>query len=461
MLLTPSIRRSASKGKPLRSALSFSRFFDSPSSLVTTDPSYTPFGPPPLIEKKKVFHFAWLSSRSLIRLTGPDVFPFLQGLITANITKFEGPSAGTRPIYTAFLNAQGRVLNDVFLWRSKQPTESDEAPWLIDVDTSSRGSLLAHLKKHKLRSKVKLDTVSEDELRVYQGWVDEENCTPLERKTAAEEVWHHKQGSPPEGSHPSPAWTIDKGVNGSDPRPRMGMRWIGTAEGTAYDALRRTMAFAQSPHREIYLVSEDEYKLHRMLHGIAEGQSEIISGSALPQESNVDFFNGIDFRKGCYLGQELTIRTHHTGVVRKRILPVQLHKEFAPILPSTTGPTYVADPGDRTTQRGDPGLPPPGSNISKVSSRGRSTGKWLGGVGNIGLALCRLEMMTDIRLTEEPTQYDPDQEFKISWEAQPGYEAGQVKVKAFVPHWLRESIAASLKSRERSSTNDEGLDEVD
>jgi mRNA-decapping enzyme subunit 2 len=70
-------------------------------------------------------------------------------------------------------------------------------------------------------------------------------------------------------------------------------------------------------------------------------------------------------------------------------------------------------------------------------------------------------MMTDIRLTDEPTQYDPDQEFKISWDAQEGYEAGEIKVKVFVPQWLRESINASLKSRERKSTKDDEQAEVD
>jgi hypothetical protein len=70
-------------------------------------------------------------------------------------------------------------------------------------------------------------------------------------------------------------------------------------------------------------------------------------------------------------------------------------------------------------------------------------------------------MMTVIRLTDEPTQYDPDQEFKISWDAQTGHEAGEVKVKAFVPLWLRDSITASLKSRERNSPRDHDLDGVD
>jgi folate-binding protein YgfZ len=431
-------------------------------SVTTTDPSYLS----PSIHKNKVFHFSWLRSRSLIRLSGPDVLPFLQGLITANITKFELPSAAIRPLYTAFLNAQGRVLNDVFLWRGHQTDVSGEAPWLIDVDAASRGSLIAHLKKHKLRSKVKLENVSDEELRIYQGWVDEE-CGVLEEQKEElnwEEVRdarYHGLESPPTLPGPYPSWTIDKGVALSDPRPNMGLRWIGTAEGTAYDALRLTSAYEQSAHGQSTLVSEEEYKLHRMLHGIAEGQNEIISGSALPQESNIDFFDGIDFRKGCYLGQELTIRTHHTGVVRKRILPVQLYKDYAPILPNAKGPTFVEDPEHPKSLNWDRGLPPPGSNISKVLSRGRSTGKWLGGIGNIGLALCRLEMMTNIRLTEEPTQYDPDQEFKISWDAQPGYDAGDVRVKAFVPQWLRDSITASLKSRERNSAKDEDPDEAD
>ena len=449
------MRRSIVRTNPQRYAIFLSRFAHThthPSLVVTTDPSYASIPHPAVIEKKPIFHFARLSSRSLIRLTGSDVLPFLQGLIPANVTKFDPPTAVTRPIHTAFLNAQGRVLNDVFLWRGQQVAKTGEHPWLVDVDASSRESLLAHLKKHKLRSKVKLESVSDEELRVYQGWVDEEN--------------HAAKGGgrlDSEGSSPLPAWTIDKGVSLSDPRPGMGMRWLGTAEGTAYDALRRTPGFEKSTIQDSRLVSEDEYKVHRILHGIAEGQNEIISGSALPQESNIDFFNGIDFRKGCYLGQELTIRTHHTGVVRKRILPVQLNKEHAPIPPNATGPTFIDDPENPRNLElyGNASLPPRGSNISKVSSRGRSTGKWLGGIGNIGLALCRLEMMTDIRLTDEPTQYDPDQEFKISWDAQEGYEAGETKVKAFVPKWLRENINASLKSRERKSTKDDELVEVD
>ena len=80
-------------------------------------------------------------------------------------------------------------------------------------------------------------------------------------------------------------------------------------------------------------------------------------------------------------------------------------------------------------------LPPRGANISRVDKKGRSAGKWLGGVGNIGLALCRSEVMTDTVLTGEGSQWSPEHEFKVAWEPQEGREGGEVKIKAFVPSW--------------------------
>jgi hypothetical protein len=93
-------------------------------------------------------------------------------------------------------------------------------------------------------------------------------------------------------------------------------------------------------------------------------------------------------------------------------------------------------------------MPPRQSEMTKVSARrGRSVGRWLGGVGNIGLALCRLEMMTDIRLTEETPPYDPKQEFKIVWnENMDNGGSTELRVKAFVPRWMRVGIEERLHS---------------
>ena len=114
-------------------------------------------------------------------------------------------------------------------------------------------------------------------------------------------------------------------------------------------------------------LSSEEYTIRRILNGIPEGIEDMWPEQSLPLESNFDYMNGgkakipgeifclrnikknvyirfyinalnsnllfffltkiVDFRKGCYVGQELTIRTYHTGVVRKRILPVQLYEK--------------------------------------------------------------------------------------------------------------------------------------
>lgn len=136
--------------------------------------------------------------------------------------------------------------------------------------------------------------------------------------------------------------------------------------------------------------------------------------------------HGIDFRKGCYVGQELTIRTHHTGVVRTRILPVQLYPLESGTVP---GDTLRYDPGVVL-----PGPPPTGSSIKSVGGRGRSAGKFLTSVGNIGLGLCRLEAMTEMRLGGlEAGGYQKGDEFKVEWEEEGGTKG--VKVKAVVPGW--------------------------
>jgi len=276
---------------------------------------------------------------------------------------------------------------------------------------------MQHLRKHKLRSKFVLERIHRDRMGVFYAW-------PGERSEM--------------GSR----------TGGADPRPGMGSRWIEDFGSPSKEL--------EELEKQGSKVADRDYKIHRMLNGIAEGQTEIVGMSALPQESNIDFFGGIDFYKGCYLGQELTIRTHHTGVVRKRILPCQIYDEDHVISEDQTMPEFLEDT--------KVSLPPPESNMSKSSSKakGRSTGKWLDGVGNIGLALCRLEVMTGIQLTAEPPNYDPKEQFRVQWEPdEKGLPTRQALVKPFVPPWLREKIVESLKRRERKPRKyEEEEDEV-
>ena len=264
--------------------------------------------------------------------------------------------------------------------------EKHEPGFLIEVDANEVEALARHLKRYKLRAKVGIRVIDTEELSTWAIWGKE-----------------------------SPSRVGARIMGGLDQRaPDMGERFLMSSDrGHEGSATTR--------------VESSSYDVRRMMMGVPEGQGEILKESALPQESNIDYMGGIDFRKGCYVGQELTIRTHHTGVVRKRILPVQIYPAEGEAKPPDQ---LTYDEGARIS------LPPRGANISRVDKKGRSAGKWLGGVGNIGLALCRLEIMTDTVLTGEGSQWSPEHEFKVAWEPEEGRrEGGEVRVKAFVPTW--------------------------
>ena len=342
--------------------------------------------------------YACLTTRRLISLRGLDASHFLQGLTTRNISSgtFSTDHHSQQGIYSAFLNASGRVLHDVFVYPDRRFNAQDEPAFLIEVDAREVQLLARHLKRYKLRAKVTVDVVDNGEVQIWSVWDD----ATLGDKVGEEAVFHCE----------------DQRAQG------MGKRLLLLGD--------------TRPQIDAEMVEVGTYEVRRMLHGVPEGQTEILKDSALPLESNMDYMGGIDFRKGCYVGQELTIRTHHTGVVRKRILPVQLYNSDN--LPQT----LKYDPVSSYME------PPQGSTIKRSNGKGRSTGKWLGGVGNVGLALCRLENMTDIVLTGDINQWNANDEFLVSWPEQEGRASGEVKVRALVPEWHRNRISVRDTHRE-------------
>ncbi|KAK7937868.1 uncharacterized protein PG986_014736 [Apiospora aurea] len=412
------------------------RTFSSSSRCSTTDndnnraPAPTaptaPTAPPPSSG------YAALPSRRLISIAGAEAAKFLQGMITSNmadLTTTTSQRLAAAGFYTGFLQATGRVLYDVFVYPDRLGLGPADGPpasaFLVECDDARAGALMRHLKKYKLRSKFKFRLLDPEECLVWQAWDDAAYSAS-------------RDGTTEDGA--------DKIITNllpdqhgkivlRDPRsPTMGLRVLGRGNDT--------------PQVQAEPSDADAYRIRRYLDGVAEGATEIQPDAALPLEANMDWMGGIDFRKGCYLGQELTIRTKHRGVVRKRILPVVLYGENeAP--PETLEYKPSATPEGGLSAAEVPRL----LSIGRTGKKGRSAGSFLDGVGNIGLGLCRLQMMTDVQLPgeAETAPFDPSKEFLMQWGGdEEGNGARKLKVKAFVPEWLRSKISEGNEGAPKS-----------
>ncbi|KAI0393089.1 Aminomethyltransferase folate-binding domain-containing protein [Xylariaceae sp. FL0594] len=422
------------------------RTFTPSTSLRTDGPTTTssssllPPPPPPT-------GHARLTSRRLLSLSGIDAPHFLQGLTTTSIEGGEslknGRSSQSQSSpqqqywhYCGFLNALGRVLHDVFIYPVPSEAGGGEPHFLIEVDAAQATALLRHLKRYKLRSKIALRAVDEEEMSVWQVW-DDSTSTSTSTLTSTS-ILHTNNNN-----------TI---IIPDLRAPGMGYRVLSRGtDDLDVNTLSSSQEQTQKRGEENIRVDEQAYRIRRYLHGVPEGATEIPPAHALPQESNMDLMGGIDFRKGCYVGQELTIRTRHRGVVRKRVLPCVLYSGD-----DSTPPPDVL--------RYDPSSTPPlesgvaGLTISRHNGKkkGRSTGTFLSGIGNIGLALCRVQFMTDLVVPNDTPgaslDYDPRDEFVLlprpedaDADADAGPGTGTVKVKAFVPEWLRTRLAEDVK----------------
>ncbi len=339
-------------------------------SLPAHKPSYSTTS----ISRQSSLAIAPLPHRRLLSLSGLDAAKFLQGLITNNVDPAHQAS-----FYSAFLDARGRVLWDVFIWVWPELV-AQKGQWAcyIEVDEGELGALKKHLKKHKLRSKVEIEDVSGEgeksgDVRVWAAW------------GALDEMQIDK--------------TVITMLN--DPRA---------------PSLRRLLAPANN--HEITAGAEpldtEAYRMERYKLGIPEGPHEITRESALPMECNLDLSRGIDFKKGCYVGQELTIRTKHTGVVRKRILPVTLLAPNSALTAAT---------------------PERGADIRALDEngdfvKGRAVGKFVASIGTVGLSLCRLENMTSMKVSAEGGSWKPGVQFGIET------SDGIFKVKPVLHDWF-------------------------
>ena len=282
---------------------------------------------------------ALLPDRGVVKVVGNDPRSFLNGLLTTDVTKVTPAQAR----FGALLTPQGKIVADCIV--AEAPAE-DGGGFFLDCPRALAGELVQKLNFYKLRAKV--------------------ICEDLSEVLGVMAVWDGNGST-------------EYGLIYSDPRlPALGQRVM----------LPPHLAKEAAADLGAELMEAAAYEAHRIAQGVPRGGVDFIYGDAFPHETDMDQLAGVDFDKGCYIGQEVVSRMEHRGTARNRIVPVAADG-FVP----------------------DAGLP--------VMAGEKQVGVTGSHAGNRGLAMLRLDRVADARAAGTPLI------------------AGGVTIKPQKPDWAR------------------------
>jgi hypothetical protein len=271
-------------------------------------------------------NYVILHNRGLLKVTGEDAFNFLQGLVTNDVSKVNAECA----LYAAILSPQGKYLFDFFIIQIN-------GELVIECEADRLDDLKRKLNVYKLRSRVELTDIGQDF-----------TISALFGDNVAETLQlNNKEGV---------VKSFLGGVALIDPRVvSIGGRAITPRENAEKMLTESGFSVAKI----------EEYESLRLRLGLPDGCRDMVIDKAILLENGFQELNGIDWEKGCYMGQELTARTHYRGLIKKRLMPVKI----------------------------EGALPEPGTSVMHGD---KNVGEMRSGNAEWGLALIRLEYFKEI-----------------------------------------------------------------
>jgi folate-binding protein YgfZ len=247
---------------------------------------------------------ALLSGRGVVKVSGETARSFLNGLLTCDMGKVSPEHAR----FGALLTPQGKIITDFIV---VEAAADDGGGFFLDCPRALAPALAQKLTFYRLRAKIDVADLS-GSLGVLAAW-------------------------PGKGE-------TDCGLAYADPRlPGLGMRAIVPPD----------LAAEAAAQFRADLVGEDFYDAHRIGLGVPRGGIDFIYGDTFPHEADMDQLAGVDFDKGCYVGQEVVSRVQHRASARTRVVPVS-YGELTPMagLPVMAGQREIGMLGSSTKGRG-------------------------------------------------------------------------------------------------------------
>ena len=247
---------------------------------------------------------ALLPEQGVIKVAGEDARRFLNGLATNDIGKV-GPREAR---FAALLTPQGKIIVDFI---AAEPPAEDGGGFFLDCPRALAPALAEKLTFYKLRAKVTVEDLSQalGVMAVWPGSADSEY-----------------------------------GLCYRDPRhPQLGTRIMLPPEVAAEAAAELGAALADA----------EAYEAHRIALGVPRGGSDFVYGNTFPHEADMDQLSGVDFDKGCYVGQEVVSRVEHRATARTRVVPIA-YDDYAPMagIPVMAGDKEIGHLGSTAKGRG-------------------------------------------------------------------------------------------------------------
>jgi folate-binding protein YgfZ len=246
---------------------------------------------------------ALLPDRGVLKVVGDDAGKFLNGLLTADINKVTPGAAA----FAALLTPQGKIMVDMIVTAA---AAEDGGGFFLDCPRALASALADKLTFYRLRAKITIEDLSAGlgVMAIWDGARETEYalCYP-------------------------------------DPRlPELGMRAMLPPEGANEAAADLGAA----------LVDAQDYDAYRITLGVPRGGADFMYGDTFPHEAEMDQLGGVDFDKGCYVGQEVVSRVQHRASARTRVVPVEYELTPMPGLPVMAGEKEVGMLGSSAGGRG-------------------------------------------------------------------------------------------------------------
>jgi len=246
---------------------------------------------------------AFLTDRGVVKVGGEDARHFLNGLVTTNIDLVQ-PGLGR---FGALLTPQGKIIADFLV---TEIPAGHGGGFLLDCPKSLAQPLAARLSIYKLRAKIVIENLS-DAFGVLAIWDGQPQMTP--------------------------------DLAFADPRDEaLGWRLLVPAE----------LADKAATAIGAEMTDESAYEAHRIACGAPRGGIDFAYNDAFPHDANMDRLHGVDFDKGCYIGQEVVSRMQHRGTARTRIVRVGLDGNVAAGTQVTAGEKSLGTLGSSAGERG-------------------------------------------------------------------------------------------------------------